>query len=51
MKKKTVLKFQATNKQNLSREDLGMAKKWKILERNWISSNISTKQRHKDKQR
>ena len=38
--------FQATNKWFLKREDLNMATKRKSYERNWITSNSSTKQRH-----
>ena len=40
--------FQAANMQNLTLEDLDMTKKRKSLERNKISSNNSTKHRHKD---
>ena len=47
-RKTTVWIFQATNKQNLTQENLDMAKKEKSFEKNWISSNSSTKQRHKD---
>ena len=41
--------YQAINKQNLTRENLDMDKKWKTLERNRNSSNRSIKQCHKDK--
>ncbi len=40
--------FQATNWQNLIQEDLNMAMKGQSLERNWISSNSSTKQCYED---
>ena len=40
--------LQTKNKQNLTRENLGMAKKGKPLKSNGISSNSSTKQPHKD---
>ena len=40
--------FQATNKRNLTWENLDVAKKGKSKERNWISSDSRTKQRHKD---
>ena len=42
--------FQATNNRHLTRENVDAAKQWKPLERNWISSNSSTKQRHKTQQ-
>ena len=45
---KTVWTFPATNKWHLTWENLDMAKKWKPWEINWISSNSSTKQHHKD---
>ena len=45
-RKTSVRIFQATNWRNLTREDLDMVKKEKLLERNWISSNNSKKQRH-----
>ena len=48
-RKTTVLTFQTTNKRNLKREKLYMAKKGKILEKNLFSSDSSTEQRHKDK--
>ena len=48
MGRKNVSTFQATNKQNLTRENLDMAKKGKLLKRNWISSDSSTKQWNKD---
>ena len=41
--KTTVWIFQETNKGNLTREDLNMAKKGKPYERKLISSNSSTK--------
>ena len=44
----TVWLFQATNKQNPTWEALDMAKKEKPWERNWISSDNSTKQCHRD---
>ena len=47
----TVWIFQVTNKRNLQREDLVMAKKEKPLEKNWISSISTTKQRYKNKLR
>ena len=41
--------FQATNKRNLTRENVeDVVKKGKLWKRNWISSDNSTKQRHKD---
>ena len=43
-KKAIVWIFQVTNKRNLTREDLDVAKKGKPSERNRISSNSSTKQ-------
>ena len=43
----TVWIFQATNKWNLTREDMSMAKKGKPQDKNWISSNSNTKQRYK----
>ena len=48
-RKITVRIFQATNERNLTEEVLHMAKKGKLYEKNWISSNSSTKQRQKDK--
>ena len=47
-RKTTVWTFQVTKKWNLTWEDVDIAKKEKPLERNWISSNSSTKQHHKD---
>ena len=44
--KTTVWIFQATNKQNFTREDMDMAKKRKPRERSWISFKNSTKQPH-----
>ena len=41
--------FSRQNKGNLIRENLSMAKKEKLLERNRISSNWGTKEWHKDK--
>ena len=40
--------FKAKNKQNLTRENMNMAKKEIRLEKNLISSESSTKQSHKD---
>ena len=37
-----------TNKQHLTQENLELAKKGKLYERNRISPNSSTKQRHKN---
>ena len=49
MGRKTIVwTFQATNKRNITRENLDMTLKGKPLERNWISSDSSTKQRHKN---
>ena len=48
-RKEIVWTFQATNKQNLTREDLDNTKERKPLERNWVFYNRRTKQRHKDK--
>ena len=45
MERKTVLIFQVTS---FIRENLDIAKKWKLYKRNWIASNTNTKQRHKD---
>ena len=50
-KKTAVWIFQATNKLDSTQEDRDMAKKGKSKERNWISSNRSTKQRKKTKQK
>ena len=47
-RKITLWTFQVTNKQNVSWENLDTAKKEKPEERNWISSDSSTKQGHKD---
>ena len=47
-RRRTVCTFQATNKWNLTQENLDMSKKENPLERNWISSHSSTKQCHKD---
>ena len=47
-RKTTLWIFQATNEQNVTREDLVMAKNEKPLEGNWISSNSSQKPCHKD---
>ena len=41
--KTTIWIFQMINRQNLTQEDLDMAKKEKPQKRNWISSNSSTK--------
>ena len=41
--------FPATNKRNLIWENLDIAKKGRLWKRNWISSDSSTKQWHKDK--
>ena len=47
MRRKTLeWTFRATNKRNLTREIFEMTKERKPEERNWISSNSSTKQRH-----
>ena len=40
--------FQATNKWNLTPENLVMATKWKPKERNWISSDNRSKHHHED---
>ena len=47
-RKTTLWTSQTTNKQNLTQENLGMAKKGKTWERTWIFSDNRTKQRHKD---
>ena len=47
-RKTTAWTFQAINKRNLTRKNLDMAKKRKPQERNWISSDSSTKRRHHD---
>ena len=48
MGRKTALwAFQATNKQNLTRENVDGAKKEKPYEGNWIFSSSWIKQRHK----
>ena len=47
-RKTTLCSSQVTNKRYLTQENLDMAKKEKPLEGNWISSDSSTKQRHKD---
>ena len=46
--KTTVRTFQAANKRNLTRENFDMAKQGKPYERNLISFDSNTKQRHKD---
>ena len=40
--------LQATNRRNLTLEDLDMVKKRELQERKWISSDSSTKPGHKD---
>ena len=47
-RKTTVWTLQTTNKRNLTRENMDIAKKGKPSERNWISSDSSTKQQYKD---
>ena len=47
-KKNNSMVVQAIKKQHLTRENMDVANKWKSYERNWISSNSSTKQRHKN---
>ena len=47
-RKTTVWIFRETSKWNLTQEDLDMATKGKPEERNWISANSNTKQRHKN---
>ena len=47
-RKTTVWPFQAINKRNLTRENLDVAMKRKRFERNRISSDSNTKQRHGD---
>ena len=47
-RKTTVWIFQATNHRHLTGKKLDMAKKGKPFERDWISTNSCTKQRHKD---
>ena len=47
-KKAIVWIFRATNKRNLKPKDLDMDKKGNPNERNLISSNRSSKQRHKN---
>ena len=47
-RKTTLWIFQMTNKWHLIRENLDMTKKWKPEERNWISSDSSTKEPRKD---
>ena len=48
-RKTTIWTFQATSKQNLTRENLDIAKKGKPKERNWISSDGSLKQYQNNK--
>ena len=46
--KTTAWIFQAINKRNFTQKTLDMAKKLKPFERNRISSDSNTKQRHRD---
>ena len=49
MKRKTTVRiFQETNWQNHTRDGLDKVYKGKLTERNKISTNNSTKERHKD---
>ena len=48
--KTTVWIFQATSKWNLTQKKLDIAKKVKLYERNWISSDSNTRQLHMDQE-
>ena len=48
VRKTTLWTFEMTNKQHLTRENMDVAKKRKLYERNRISPNSSTKERHKN---
>ena len=47
-RKTTLCAFEMTNEQHLTRENLDVAKKRKLQERNGISPNSSSGQRHKN---
>ena len=47
-KKNNCMDITSDNRWKLTRENMDRAKKGKSLERNWIFSNSSIKQRHKD---